>query len=173
MSLEVVVDRLWDGTPAAPDEAFTVQFSDGGDHLLVHVDAPFHGDPPPAESAGPLWGLWKHEVVEVFISGFGAPEPYVELELGPYGHHLLIQLAGEREVLASCLPLHVDTEIVGDRWRAVARLPRDVLPLPPHHLNVYAIHGEGDGRRYLAWSPVPGERPDYHRLRYFRPVTLP
>lgn len=173
LMLSLHVTTLWDGSPAAPSEAFTVGLRDGGDHLVVEVDAPYFGDPPPAAPVGPLWGLWDHEVVELFISGQGNPVRYFELELGPHGHHLAIDLRGEREVLASCLPLRVEARIDGDRWRATAWVPRSYLPLGPHRINAYAIHGVGADRRYLAWTPVPGRVPDFHRLEHFAPVTLP
>lgn len=171
--IALTVDTLWDGAPADPAERFDVRIADGGDALVIEVDAPFHGDPAPDAPPGPLWGLWNHEVVEVFISGFGSPEPYLELELGPHGHHLAIQLQGERSVLASCLPVDLHVEIADGRWRAVARIERRYVPPPPHRLNVTAIHGVGEGRRYLSWVPLPGERPDFHQLGALRPISLP
>jgi len=169
----LTLDTMWNGAPAPPSHAIDVVLLDGGQQLVVQVDAPFHGDPPPGSPPGPLWGLWNFEVVEVFISGFGEPEPYLELEIGPHGHHLAIQLRGERSVLASCLPVDLQAEIRGDRWRATARIDRRFLPPPPHRLNVTAIHGVGEARRYLSWAPLPGERPDFHQLGALRAVTLP
>jgi hypothetical protein len=173
MPLVLTVDRLWDGSAAAPDEMVTVALRDGGPYLIVEVDAPFHGDPAPPSPPGTLWGLWDHEVVELFISGFGDPVPYFELELGPYGHHLAIQLRGLRNVVARCLPLRVEASIDGDRWRATAWVPREYLPMGPHRANAYTIHGPAADRRYLAWTPVPGAVPDFHRLERFAPVVLP
>ena len=171
--LALTVETLWNGEPAEPAEAFRVELSDGGPDLVVTIDAPYHGDPPPSGPPGPLWKLWNHEVVELFISGLGAPEPYLELEIGPHGHHLAIQLRGERNVLASCLPVDLEVRVGGDRWQATARIDRRYLPPPPHRLNVTAIHGVGSDRRYLSWVPLPGERPDFHQLAALRPVTLP
>jgi hypothetical protein len=57
---------------------------------------------------------------------------------------------------------------MGTAW-----LPRALLPPPPHRINAYSIHGAGDARRYLAWEPVPGEVPDFHRLERFVAATLP
>ena len=51
---------------------------------------------------------------------------------------------------------------------AVARL--EDLPPGLAAANAYAIHGEGSARRYLAWTPVPGPAPDFHRLEYFAPL---
>jgi hypothetical protein len=41
------------------------------------------------------------------------------------------------------------------------------VPEGPWRFNAYAIHGVGAARRYLAHFPVPGPRPDFHRLECF------
>ncbi|MBY0399504.1 hypothetical protein K2X89_04365, partial [Myxococcota bacterium] len=56
------------------------------------------------------------------------------------------------------------------RWRGRARVPLDFLPTGLCSANAYAIHGVGDARRYLAWHPVPGPQPDFHRLELFPPI---
>lgn len=170
---ELRIESLWNGEPAQPDEVVVVQLTGDEDHLILSVDAPYHGDPPPEGSPGSRWKLWNHEVVEVFISGLGHPTPYLEVELGPHGHHLVIQLQGERGVVHAQLPLAYQAQIRGDRWSATAWVPRHYLPLPPHRINAFAIHGQADDRRYLAWSPPLGDTPDFHRLESFLPITLP
>ncbi|NOY25692.1 MAG: hypothetical protein GXP62_07440, partial [Oligoflexia bacterium] len=130
------------------------------------------GDPAPAAPPGPTWALWKHEVVELFL--LGADQRYLEIEVGPRGHHLALQLEGARNIVACCLPLDVHlTESGPPRWRLQTRIPRDLLPPGPHRANATAIHGLGAARRYLAWTPVPGPRPDFHRLSCFQTVDLP
>lgn len=173
MDLELVIDALWDGSPARADEIVRVRLTDGGDHLVLHVQAPYHGDAPPEEPPGPLWGLWNHEVVELFILGVGQPEPYLEVEVGPHGHHVVITLVGQRQVTQSCLPLDLTTAIDGDQWTATARIPRSYLPFGASRINAYAIHGPREDRRYLAWRPVPGDGPDFHRIEHFVQVALP
>ena len=49
-------------------------------------------------------------------------------------------------------------------------LQLDCLPPDLCAANVYAIHGQGPSRRYLAWHPVPGPAPDFHRLDRFPPL---
>ena len=147
---------------------------DGGSTLDVHVEAPFHGDPAPADPVGPTWRLWDHEVVELFIAGIGSPEPYLEVELGPHGHHLVLQLAGrDRTITARLLPLAFEAEIDGDRWSGFARIPREYLPCGAGWANADAIHGPKEARRYLSWAPVPGDAPDFHRIWLFPQVALP
>lgn len=166
----LVVARTWDGVPVGPDEAVQLRLRREGDALRVRVEAPFHGDPAPPGAPGPCDGLWNHEVVELFLAGSGPG--YLEIELGPHGHHLVLQLAGVRRVQASALPLdyRVERTPQGTRWRATARVPAAWLPPGPLRGNAYAIHGLGTARRYLAASPVPGDAPDFHRPDCFAPL---
>ena len=142
------------------------------EELLWTVEAPFHSDPPPPGPPGPTDGLWNHEVVELFLVG-GDPAPtYVEIEISPHGHHLRLRLEGRRNIVESGLPLTFEASIRKDRWQGLVRLPRRHLPPTPHRLNAFAIHGQGASRRYLAWTPVPGPEPDFHRLDLFPHVEL-
>jgi hypothetical protein len=168
--MELRIDRLWDGTPARADEVWTLRLDGGPGALEIRVDAPFFGDPAPAAAAGPLMGLWDYEVAELFI--LGDDDHYTEIELGPFGHHLVLRLHGRRNPVEACLPLDYQVHREGARFFGLARLDRALLPKGPHRVNAYAIHGVGAERRYLAWEPVPGEEPDFHRLECFRPVTL-
>lgn len=165
------VDRTWDGHPAAPGEVVTLRLHDDGDALLLAVDAPLHGDPAPPTPPGPTWALWEHEVVELFL--LGADDRYLEIELGPHGHHLVLQLHGARRIVQRELPLDLRVTHAPDRWQALARLPHTWLPPGPLAGNAYAIHGRGPDRRYLAWTPVPGPSPDFHRLSLFPAISLP
>jgi hypothetical protein len=171
--MKLVIDKTWDGRPARQGEGLTLSLSGTATHLNIGVDAPFHGDPAPAGPAGPYWKLWEYEVVELFV--LGAEEHYTEIELGPHGHHLVLRLEGRRNAVAQDLPMQFAASIgaEGKRWRGQAQLARTLLPAGPHRINAYAIHGIGAARRYLAWSPVPGEQPDFHNLDHFRSVTLP
>jgi len=140
----------------------------GADWVLT-VSAPFHGDPAPRGRAGPTPGLWEFEVVELFVVGSGPGPNYTEIELGPYGHHLVLQLDGIRATVASELPLTFEARISGDRWTGRATIAGHLMPAHPRWWNAYAIHGVGAARRYLAAHPVPGDGPDFHRLRHFAP----
>ncbi len=166
--MRLVIDKTWDGRAAAPTEVASLRLSDEGGLLRIEVRAPYCGDPAPPGPAGPRWGLWEHEVVELFILGDG--ERYTEIELGPHGHHLVLQLGPRRSVRARELPLDYRAQIRGDRWTGLALLDRDLLPGGPHRGNAYAIHGPPGERRHLAWTPVPGPEPDFHRLEHFRPL---
>lgn len=169
--MKLTIDQTWDGAVVGDDEEVVLSLVGAKCHLMVQVDAPFHGDPAPDAPAGSHWGLWEHEVVELFVAGDGGH--YLELELGPHGHYLVLQLGGYRHILQTSLPLDYAARIDGDRWRGVARVDRSLLPPGPHSINAYAIHGTAEARRYLAWSRLVGEKPDFHLLSCFVKVTLP
>lgn len=169
----IEIDATWDGAPCAPGEAVQLLIEVDGEDLVLTIDAPFHDDPAPAGPPGPTDGLWNHEVVELFVVAEGsAPPRYLEVELGPHGHHLGLQLVGVRTVVERGLPIRYTARVAGDRWTGEARLPRAWLPPPPHRVNAYAIHGTGDARRYLALATVPGDRPDFHQPDHFVALTL-
>ncbi|MFT4980019.1 MAG: hypothetical protein ACI8S6_005931, partial [Myxococcota bacterium] len=108
------VAHTWDGEPL-PQPAATLHLSA---ELTLTVSAPLHNDPPPRAPVGPCWGLWEHEVVELFL--LGDDERYLEVELGPHGHHLVLQLHGVRAVTARERPLDYTARIDGARWSGTA-----------------------------------------------------
>lgn len=167
---EIRIASTWDGQPLDPAESVTVGLAWELGFLRIQVDAPWHGDPPPDGPPGPTDRLWEHEVVEVFVAGPGqrGRTPYTEVELGPFGHHLVLRLRDVREVEDQGHPLELTVDRTRDRWRATAWVPGDLLPPRPHRVNAYAIHGEGEGRRHLAWQPVPGPAPDFHQPERFK-----
>jgi hypothetical protein len=164
----LTVDRLWDGAPARSDEAARVDLRLDATILEVSVAAPLHGDPAPPGSPGSRDRLWEYEVVELFL--LGHEDRYLEIELGPHGHHLVLQLQGARNLQRSGLPITYDVELRDGHWHGRAVLPASLVPKGLHAANAYAIHGEGPERRYLAAWPVPGEAPDFHRLEDFQPI---
>ena len=160
----------WDGIPIGDDERVRWVLQRMDDELEIVVQAPYHGDPPPPGEPGPTDALWEHEVVEVFLTGLapaGRPVPYLEIELSPHGHHLVLDLHGVRNPVRTGLDIDYQATITGDRWRGEARIPWRYLPARLNRFNCYAIHGAGAARRYLAMAPVPGPQPDFHRLELF------
>lgn len=99
----LTIEHTWDGQPVASDERVSLRFWFTEAEVQVFVDAPFFDDPAPDHAPGPTPGLWNHEVVEVFF--LGSEERYLEVELGPHGHHLVLALQGVRQVVAEQLPL--------------------------------------------------------------------
>jgi hypothetical protein len=159
--VHIVVDHLWDGTPATPAERITLDLRARHGALELEIDAPFHGDPPPLPAPGRVPGLWNFEVVELFLH---APaDRYLEIELGPRGHWLALQLQGVRNVVDAHVTIAFVAELDSHRWRGRATIPAAILPPGLGRWNAHAIHGQGEARRYLSALPARGARPDFHR----------
>ncbi len=162
------IAQTWNGQAAEPGEMTTLTIDKQRGCLRIRIDAPWHGDPPPPGPPGPTDRLWEHEVVELFL--LGPSGAYFELELGPHGHYLALQLQGYRQIAAKGLPLRYSTTRLGDRWLGEATLPLAYLPRLAYRGNAYTIHGKGAHRRYLALFPTGGEAPDFHRLDRFASI---
>lgn len=165
-SLEIA--HTWDGVPVGADERVSLELRFDAATLEVRVDAPFHGDPAPPAPPGSLDGLWEFEVVELFL--LGEDRRYLELEFGPFGHYLVLELGGPRQVRRRGLPLVFASERDAGRWTGCASVPTGLLPPSLRAANAYAMHGQGVGRRHLACHPVPGVEPDFHQLECFGPL---
>ena len=168
------IEQDWAGAPADRREHVALELHPEAEALEIRIDAPYHADPPPpgpARKTDPADHLWDYEVVEVFL--LAPDERYLELEFSPHGHWLALQLAGVRQPNGSIDALDYEATINGARWQARARVPWREVPEDASRLNAYATHGTGPSRRYLAWQPVPGESPDFHRLKHFAAFELP
>jgi len=162
------IGRTWDGDDADPEHHTSVRLAPTPNGLAIEVDAPFFGDRPPSSSAGSTPRLWEHEVVEVFL--LGADERYLEVELGPHGHYLVLALAGVRQVVATYGPLDYIARRSGARWRGRAEIRREWLPTGLAWANAYAMANRGSQRQYFCHAPTGGARPDFHRLEAFVPM---
>jgi hypothetical protein len=167
-SLEIVHD--WRGRPIPQHETVRLDLALGDEALTVEIVAPLHGDPKPAAPIGSCDGLWNHEVIELFL--LGDDDRYLEIELGPWGHYLVLELAGRRQVVASGRAIDFRAQRGQAGWTGRAVIPADLIPEPIGLGNAYAIHGRAGARHYRALHPVPGEEPDFHRLECFGPIGL-
>ena len=158
------------GVALPPAEQAEMFLAVRGGLLEITVDAPFYGDPAPPGPPGPTDRLWEYEVCEVFIADAG--EHYLEVELSPHGHHLVLELRGVRKPVRSGLPIEYQVARSDGRYRGTARVPLDYVPEGAARGNAYLIHGVGGARSYCAHSPTLGEVPDFHRLERFVPLTL-
>lgn len=159
----LTIRYAWDGDVLGADETVTVTMELSDAALTLRVDAPFHGDPTPGRDS--LDDLWNYEVVEVMLLGEG--DAYLEVELSPHGQYLVLFLRGERNIVRRGDDLDYRADIVGGRWHGVAHVPVAWLPADTDRLNAFAMHGTDAKRRYLAWKPSSGSRPDFHRLSAF------
>ena len=169
MRYQWTIAHTWDGLPVSEPTPTVVslELTDAG-YADLKVTAPFYGDPAPPSSPGSLWGLWEFEVVELFI--VGTDGPYVEIELGPHGHYLVLRLDAPRSIVERHLEVDASTQINGKSWTGSISLKRDLLPTVLSTANAFAINGTGASRRYLAHSAVPGKQPNFHQPGLFPPM---
>ena len=168
--MRIEIGCTWDGQELAAAERSFLDLSMQGDTLEVSMEAPFGGDRAPPQPPGSTPGLWEYEVLELFL--LGADQKYTEMEFGPFGHYLVLQLKGERQVVRQGMAIEFVAERSPERWKGLARIPASLLPSVVA-LNAYAIHGTGKNRTWLAHVPVPGPAPDFHQLARFRTVSWP
>ena len=165
------IESEWNGNALSARHWVTLHLLDRETELEIRISAPYYGDPDaPMTEPGPTDRLWEHEVVELFI--YGANLQYTEIELAPSGHHLVLQLDGVRNPVATKLPIAYEATIHSDRWTATAKINKSLLPAGPHRWNATAIHGSGDNRTYLSWIPLPGTEPDFHQPECTRPLKF-
>ncbi len=101
--LQFAIDQTWDGQPIE-HEPFTFHMQwhfqriRGKPHkrvVKVFMEGPLVDDPPPPdELPGICANLWDYEAVELFFAN--DKEHYLEVEIGPHGHWLVLLLNGRR-----------------------------------------------------------------------------
>lgn len=176
------IATTWDGRPlTSPPVEITLQGFEAG--VEMKVTAPFYNDPaPPGPQGEPFYGLWDYEVAEMFF--LNKDDEYLEVELCPWGQHLLLLLKGERNTIKHSLPLDysitektypVDGAL--GQWKGSAMIPPGYFPPNVTLMNAYAIHGVDEARQYQALYPAPtGDpnypQPDFHRLDLFRAIDF-
>lgn len=172
--VEIRISTTWDGAPLPPDEHVSLLLDRRGDQLRIRVDAPYHGDPPPLGPPRTTDGLWEHEVVELFLSG--AEERiavrYLEIEMSPHGHHLTLAFDGLRRRSGPPLTIEHRARIDGSRWQGEALVALALLPLGPHRLGAFAIHGPAGERDHLSLVASTGPSPDFHDPAVWAPADL-
>ncbi|XP_050722661.1 uncharacterized protein LOC127001687 isoform X2 [Eriocheir sinensis] len=175
MSLDYSITTTWNG--GALDHApvsLSLSSSPDQQQLILTISAPFFNDPPsPAGPPGqPFYGLWDYEVVEAFF--LNDANQYLEVEVCPWGQHIVLLLSGQRVTVRHSLQLEVSTQRGGGVWSGTAAIPVSYLPEKVTKFNAYAIHGSGEARVYEALYPAPSTaaNPDFHALQYFKPIDL-
>jgi hypothetical protein len=168
--LSLAIASTWDGHLLSADQVASIGVRRDEGELVLEIEAPFADDPAPPTTPGSTPGLWDFEVVELFL--LGQDERYLEIEMGPHGHFLVLELQGRRHVVREEIPIVFTAHIARNRWTGTARIPVGLLPPTPLRANAYRIQGTGPARRYFAHAAVPGPAPDFHRLESFVPWTV-
>ncbi|XP_047491907.1 uncharacterized protein LOC125041149 isoform X2 [Penaeus chinensis] len=172
------VKTEWNSVPVTHDPVeIKLQGFEAG--VEMNVTAPFFNDPKPDGPSGqPFYGLWDYEVVEMFF--LNDNDEYLEVELGPWGQHLLLLLKGARNAIKHSMPLDYIAQVpttTDGKWTGSALIPPEYFPPNVTRINAYAIHGTGKDRVYESLFPAPENDPDYpqpdfHRLELFKPIDF-
>jgi hypothetical protein len=170
VSVELPIDRYWDGTPC-PDARLhgrvRLERSDAG--LVITASLPHQPRPsiPDAPAGSRVANLWEYDVVECFLAG--APT-YLEVELGAGGHFLVLDFSAPRVRRREYVDLVPSLAFTGsgERWSSTIVLPWDMVPGGLKAANAFVIVRD----RFLAYHPTPGAVPDFHQPSTFPPVTL-
>ncbi|XP_066488632.1 UPF0462 protein C4orf33 homolog [Tiliqua scincoides] len=176
--MEFKIQHTWNDFPVS-HEPVVIRFTPENAGIQMEVSAPFFNDPPapPSEPGKPFNGLWDYEVVEAFFLN-DQTEQYLEVELCPHGQYLVLLLSGRRKVCKQELPLVFEVSRTGAKWNGRVLLPWSYFTPGTNKFNAFAIHGSGVDRIYEALYPVPqqeiqkGQKPDFHRLEYFKSFSL-
>ncbi|CAL8103335.1 unnamed protein product [Orchesella dallaii] len=183
--LQYTISTTWDGERPVDNAEIQLTFqrpsSSEGNGMVIEIDAPFYNDPivPQNHAIGSTDKLWNYEVVEAFFLSESEGK-YVEIELAPKGHYLLLQLDTQQNVLNYSLPLEnykatsTMTNGVG-RWHGRAVIPLEYFPKNVNKFNAYAIHKSDPDRVYMSLFPAPKGHhsgPNFHRLNYFQDIDV-
>lgn len=174
----------WRGQPVALETTARLAWRD--DALYFAFDCAYAGTlsiddrvPPTTEHVE----LYRHDAVEVFLDADPAtPATYVELEVGPGGHFLDIDVDRERRprgdvTWSSGMTLGARVDAPAHRYAIEARVPAAALGrahLSPGALRValYRLAGQGEARLYLARFPTMTPRPSFHVPERFGDLVL-
>ena len=195
MSKRILINKTWDGQQlpqgtSAYKVAFVMSAMTGD--VILEIDAPYFNDPAPPMEPGKCMKVYDYEVVEIFIAAYPHDDesyeysPYLEIQIGPHGHYNIVFFLQEADFKNKDASLELERAPVTKintqtgRWTAEVAVPSFYLPEPvcgddlsiTWMMNAYAMHGVGEARQHFAHSTVPGEKPNFHQLRYFVPLVL-
>ena len=158
----------WDGTPLPETQWVSIEVQLSDTVMCIRVESPFFHNPAPVSLPDPsvgLWKLWEYEVVELFIVGVDGH--YTEVEVGPHGHHLVLQLDAPRSIVNHQLPMLWNAQIHGDQWTGQGEVSRALLPAEISRVNAFAIRTINGERQYCCFEPLPDTQPNFHQPERF------
>ena len=208
--MSTTIASLWDGTALPEHQKVNICVSvenglieaPGESCLVVTVDSPFYNNPKPhsdkschhlhhshsheTRDTGCLnvEELWNFEVVEIFIKG--RSDKYIEIEMSPHGHYLILACDGYRQCFTRGIePISYSAKILGNRWTGRLICPLNLLPPPspivsaPYTYNAYALYNDDKGERVYCTAFLPPRsdenqysNPDFHKLEIFKPLVF-
>lgn len=144
------------------------QAREGGLAFAARVPDPLPQRIPDARPGARVADLWHYDVAECFLVGRGGR--YLEVELGPEGHFLVLSFDAPRRRCDEHRTLQ--PELAWDRgesgWSASILLPWAIVPEGLCGLDAF-VCARG---RHLAYHPLPGDPPDFHQPGRFPAAAL-
>ena len=144
------------------------------EHTGLHTDRSRPTDVPRPK-------LYEEDCVESFFTpDRAAPHHYYEIELGPFGHHLDIDVNRDTKQSSTDWSSHPRIATTQDATTHVATIevafdaPEIAHALVAGHTLPFALYRmEGTGARtYLAWSPPRTAKPNFHVPDAFGSLVL-
>jgi hypothetical protein len=140
-----------------------------GEKISFCISAPYYFNIPPDCPPGPTWRLWEYEVVEIFLV-FEA-QKYLEIEVNPHGHYLILALDGIRKIKSAFIPAQIKARIdLSKQSYQIEGQLHSPLPLDQlKALNAYAIYQEKHHRVYASYHAIAleNEAPNFHLIDRF------
>jgi len=168
--LTLQIERCFDGAVCSDDRlSATVSLSRRKDGLLIRAQSPLLHDQsiPEAPKGTRVGNLWNYDVVEVFLVGPG--HRYLEIELGAGGHWLVLgfdRIRHRENEFESFSPTFRYWKTEDRAWVSQIVIPWEMIPENIRAMNAFMIAAG----KFLAWSPVPGVKPDFHQPDSFPSV---
>lgn len=168
-TFEMKISRDWDGRDLEKSFEITLHLDLDRNMIEFEITAPYYRNPVPPCPPGPTWKLWEYEVVEIFL--VFDHHRYLEIEVGPHGHYLCLELDGIRKIKRSLISgqvnaqIHAQNQHYGIQAAFLATLPLGAL----RSLNAYAIFQEEGKRVYATYHPIAlaNEAPNFHLIDRF------
>lgn len=156
----------------------TVDFALESHTLVASFDVRHQPEPYVNEALGKdssQWGLWEHDVVELFLRVGGEPT-YYEFQVSPLGQFFELEIFEPRkrvnDKFKSGFTYNVERHAPTD-WSARLRLPLKNLGwderLESLRGNAFAILGN-EPRTYWSTGLPEQDTPDFHLPQYFIPL---
>jgi hypothetical protein len=113
------------------------------------------------------WGLWEHDVFEVFISRDGVQ--YLEVQVSPLGQNFVLHITEPRVEFTVPKSFTGETKTLTiSPWHSTISIPICEIPGDSNILtgNCFSIVGE-DKRNHFALNTNTETNPDFHRPDLF------
>ncbi|HAU65809.1 MAG: hypothetical protein UT30_C0010G0029 [Candidatus Uhrbacteria bacterium GW2011_GWF2_39_13] len=161
------IEHLWDGSLCVDERLWAdVSLVQNKQGLLIKTRSLILGNQniPQAPTGTRVEGLWNYDVVEVFLVGPG--HQYLEIELGAGGHFLVLGFDSIRHcshTFEMFYPQIYFKQSSEHYWSNEILIPYHMIPENIRAINAFAILSG----QFLAYAPVPGEKPDFHQPDHF------